>query len=147
MKLRVDKRTVRWAENCLNDWAQRFPNTGMKTSWSPQVVSSGDWYWGKYCLTSLLMARSMSQKKDLRRFTAHRKVGGVVDTSHGYVAMQRHLNRLEKWVDLVKLNKGNCEVLPRGRNNPCTNIHWRPTVWKAALQKRTCRSWRWQDKH
>ncbi|KAK4806619.1 hypothetical protein QYF61_013874 [Mycteria americana] len=48
------------------------------------------------------------------------KLGGVADTPEGCVAIQRDLDRLKKWADrnLVKFNKGNCQVLPLGRNNP-----------------------------
>ena len=48
------------------------------------------------------------------------KLGGVADAPEGHAAIQRGLNRLEKWADrnVMKFNKGKCKVLHLGRNNP-----------------------------
>ncbi|GAB0186115.1 mitochondrial enolase superfamily member 1 [Grus japonensis] len=53
------------------------------------------------------------------KFAANTKLGGVADTSEGCAAIQRDLNRLEKWADrnFMKFNKVKCEVLYLGRNN------------------------------
>ncbi|GAB0208701.1 mitochondrial enolase superfamily member 1 [Grus japonensis] len=47
------------------------------------------------------------------------KLGGVADTPDGCAAIQRDLNRLEKWTvkNLMQFNKGKCKVLHLGRNN------------------------------
>ncbi|GAB0208210.1 F-BAR domain only protein 2-like [Grus japonensis] len=53
-------------------------------------------------------------------FADDAKLGGVADMPEGHAAIQRDLNRLEKWADrnLMKFNKGKCEVPHLGRNNP-----------------------------
>ena len=63
----------------------------------------------------------------------------VTGTPEGHAAIWRDLDRLEKWADrnLMKFNKGSC----KGGKTPCISTCWGLTSWKAALQKRTWRSW------
>ncbi|KAK4831677.1 hypothetical protein QYF61_018674 [Mycteria americana] len=56
----------------------------------------------------------------LRKFADDTKLEAVADTPDGWAAIQRDLDRLEKWASrtLLKLNKEKCKVLYVGRNNP-----------------------------
>ena len=50
----------------------------------------------------------------------HTKLEGVADTPEGRAAIQKDLDRLEKWADrnLMQFNKGKCKLLHLGRNKP-----------------------------
>ncbi|GAB0186346.1 hypothetical protein GRJ2_001099900 [Grus japonensis] len=67
------------------------------------------------------------------KFADDTKLGGLVDTLDACAAIQKDLDRLEKWADKdpMKFNRGKRKVLPLGK---------RHTICKAALQKKTWRS-------
>ena len=55
----------------------------------------------------------------LCKFAENTKLGGVADTAEDCAAIQRDLNRLEKWANrnLAKFKIGKWRVLHLGRNN------------------------------
>ncbi|KAK4817459.1 hypothetical protein QYF61_015614 [Mycteria americana] len=88
------------------------------------------------CLTSSLMIQRT-------KFTEDTKLGGVGDTLEGCGAVQRDLDKLEKWAErnIVQFNNEKGKVLHLGKNNL---RHWYMLglpSWKAASQKRTWACW------
>ncbi|KAK4806616.1 hypothetical protein QYF61_013871 [Mycteria americana] len=92
----LDEQKVRWIKHWLNGWAQRAVISDPKSPWKPLTSSS--------VVGPILLKIFMNDPDDgaectLSKLADDTKLGGVADTPEGCVAIQRDLDRLEKWAD------------------------------------------------
>lgn len=145
IKYGLDKWAVRWLKTGWTVGLKRIAVSSMKSSY--KLVLSGVLQ-GLILPWWILLNIFVSDMDDgiectLGDFADVAKLGGVADDQMSGLPFRGILLLLGKKAkrNLLELNKGKCEVLYLGRNNPCTSTFWGPTNCKAALQKRTWRFW------
>ena len=88
--------------------------TGTKSFWKPvnSSVSQGSVQVLKLC-NMFINDLDSGTEHTLSKIAEDTKLGGVVDAPDGCAAIQRNLNKLEKWAskNLVKFSEDNCQVL------------------------------------